>query len=316
MFKHYLKSTIEYIIDNFESAIKRHLTLSFKFLILSVVWSSFLCFIYFSFCYIIYGSANNSFDLFKILDDIQGRENNNFSILFGVLIILNTSLYSSFVISSINDTGLSTKETFSFKDFTTNISKEEVYRLLLLQAIIVAIYILTYKSFVALFYKWHFIGDSFSLSGMKSSSGRIASWLDSTIILTKTLLVYFLAIFFVVSIFEGKFSLRSISKYKIAIYASFCISLSVNMLLTYIDKVFEILFVGFGDALPYSSTFHLLPFVFSTVFYLLTFSLYAWVLATAFCMPIKIQFDEEQEQLENIETARDNGLVATKDSIS
>lgn len=316
MFKHYLKGVINHIIDHSEVELKKHFSLSFKFLLLSIVWSIFFCYVYFFFSGIFSGHVSKSFDLTKFVEDIQGSENSNFSMLLGMVMIFNVSLYASFVISSINDQDLSNKKFFSLNDFTSNISKAEWIRFIKLSAFLLIILLATHKPLELLFSKLNLVDEQYSLLEQKSSPVKIAAWFDSVLIIFRTFFVYFLAIVFVVSIFEEKINWQSIKKYKHAIYASFLISLSVNMVLSYVNKIYSILLGGFFEALPYSGNFHILSFTFNGAYYAFTFTMYIWLLAVAFCIPIKIQFDEEQMLLSEIEPETNSPLQPESHSVN
>jgi hypothetical protein len=301
MFKHYLKSTIEYIIDNANASIRKHFSLCLIFSILSCICSVIWGLIYMYVCYEVYDNVGISQSFSKFLSDIWYREELTFFMIPGLILVLNIALYSSFLISSINDPELKQRTKYSFGDLKKYITDSEFIKVFIMQAMVIFLYFLTYRSFHYLFEKWHWINNEYKLRDIATPQRGFVSWLDGCVIMIKGMVVYLAAILFVLSIYEGNINGYKLRKYKYAIYASFLISLAVNLMFNYTMKLYDVFVDSLFYALPSSGNFNLLSWAFYAVVYLVLFSMYTWVLACAFCLPIKTQYDSAFEKESGIE---------------
>lgn len=236
----YFKLTIEYLIDNFRQETKRHFNLSFTFAIVSCIASAVIAAVFILTASLIWGT----FSLIHFTEDINGfasNEYNKFYNLVYALSMLCIGLYSSFIISCINDGGLSKKEKYTWADFRAFISKEEWAWFGKFVLALLVVYFVFFRSLKSLCgvgmgsshspLPISFPADEYmGLSATQIFLSRLLTWTDSIIALFKTYLPYLLVTLFVITVYENKLDKTIIRKYRNGLWSALAIAFVINVL--------------------------------------------------------------------------------------
>jgi hypothetical protein len=209
--------------------------------------------------------------------------------------ILGIGLYGSFIISTINDDRLNTKESYTLKNFREFISPEEWRSFLILLLILFAFHFIAFKSMMSWFHYDRTGLYAFALLDSKSQIiESLLSWVDSVIDLMITYLPFLLSAFFIITVYGNKLNKQVIKEFKPAILASLLLAFCINKLAIIFIGYVDIYAIGLVKALMPGSFMMLIPGVIKLCTYMGLGAYFNWCASASLCLPIKLYAEREE----------------------
>jgi hypothetical protein len=295
MFKIYLRESFAYVVDHFSIESKRHFNAALPFMVCAIVGTFVV-----SVIFVILGSYMAGYrDVFSgtvFWDQLfgDGKLNDKLWEMGGAISILCLGLYSSFVISAINDSRLDTKESYTFKDFMQFIPLEEWVTFFILVLVIVICQLAGFKALYSGFHYDKFDPASYDPHLSQPLMGSLLHWIDRIIYAVNRNIPYLFAALFVVTLYEKKVTRQVLKQYRPTLFASVFLIFSFNnagaILMGYVYTVV----VGFVIAVTPTSDLMLVPRGIKLLIYIVIGAYYLWALSALLCLPIKLYAEREE----------------------